>query len=61
MEQGMEEGVIRRVDIPIVKMMLEAAVEQFFQRDILLRNGISYIDGLNEVVQILMDGIVDQN
>jgi AcrR family transcriptional regulator len=61
MEQGMEEGVIRRVDIPIVKMMLEAAVEQFFQRDILLRNGISYIDGLNEVVQILMDGIVEQN
>jgi AcrR family transcriptional regulator len=57
MEQGMEEGVIRRVDIPIVKMMLEAALEQFFQRDILIRNKISYADGLNEVVQILMDGI----
>lgn len=58
LEQGMEEGVIRRVDIPIVKMMLEATLEQFFQRDVLIRNGISYMDALNEVVAILMDGIV---
>ena len=35
LEQGMAEGVIRKVSIPIVKMMLEATVEQFFQRDIL--------------------------
>ena len=33
LEQGMAEGVIRKVSIPIVKMMLEATVEQFFQRD----------------------------
>lgn len=42
LEQGMKEGVIRPVKIPIVKMMLEAALEQFFQRDILISNGISY-------------------
>ena len=57
-EQGIEEGVIRPVKIPIVKMMLEAALEQFFQRDILLRNEISYMDALDEVVAILVDGIV---
>ena len=57
-EQGIEEGVIRPVKIPIVKMMLEAALEQFFQRDILLRNEISYMDALDEVVGILVDGIV---
>lgn len=58
LEQGMEEGVIRRVKIPIVKMMLEAALEQFFQRDVLLQNEISYMEALDEVVGILMDGIV---
>ena len=56
-EQGMEEGVIRKVQIPIVKMMMEASLEQFFQRDILIRQGISYTDALNEVVEILVDGI----
>lgn len=57
LEQGMEEGVIRRVRLPILKMMLEAALEQFFQRDILIRNGISYGEALDEVVDILMNGI----
>ena len=56
-EQGMREGCIRRVSIPILKMMLEAALEQFFQRNILIRNGISYQEALDEVVSILTEGI----
>ena len=58
LEQGMTEGVIRKIDIPIFKMMFEASLEQFFQRDILQRVGISYQTALNEVVEILVDGIV---
>lgn len=57
LEQGMDEGVIRRVDIPIVKMMLEATLEQFFQRDVLIQNQIPYMKALDEVVGILVDGI----
>ena len=57
LERGMAEGCIRPVRIPILKMMLEASVEQFFQRDILIQNQISYQDALDEVVDILMDGI----
>lgn len=56
-EQGIEEGVIRPVKIPILKMMMEAALEQFFQRDILIRNQLSYQQALQEVVEILVDGI----
>lgn len=59
--KGMEEGVIRPVKIPILKMMMESALEQFFQRDILIRNHISYNDGLKEIVEILTDGIVVKN
>lgn len=58
--QGMEEGVIRPVKIPIVKMMFEAALEQFFQRDILIQNKISYVDALQEVVDILVDGMAER-
>lgn len=56
-ERGIAEGCIQPVKIPILKMMLEASLEQFFQRDILVRNQISYQDALNEVVNILMEGI----
>ena len=57
LEQGMKEGVIRNVNIPIFKTMFEATLEQFFQRDILILNKISYHKALDEVVNILMDGI----
>ena len=57
LEQGMQEGVIRKVSIPIVKMMLEASLEQFFQRDILIRNDLGYMEALEEVVSVIMDGI----
>ena len=57
LEQGMAEGVIRRIEIPIFKLMMEAALEQFFQRDILIRHQISYQSALDEVVSILVDGI----
>lgn len=56
-EQGMEEGVIRKVSIPIVKVMMEAALEQFFQRDILIRSGLTYQEALTEVVNILVNGM----
>ena len=56
-EQGIKEGVIRPVNISLVKMMFEASLEQFFSRDILVRNEISYVEALNEVVNIIVDGI----
>lgn len=56
-EQGIKEGVIRPIKIPIFKMMMEATLEQFFQRDILVRNQISYQQALQEVVDILVNGI----
>ena len=55
LEQGMNEGVIRHVTV--FKMMMEASLEQFFQRDILVRADMTYAQGLNEVVSILLNGI----
>lgn len=56
--QGMEEGIVRPVNVQIVKMMLEASIEQFFARDILIRNGLTYKEALDEVVRVIVDGII---
>lgn len=56
--QGIEEGSIRPINVNLLKSMLEATIEQFFQRDILIRNQINYAEALEEVVNILVDGIV---
>ena len=56
-QQGIHEGTVRPIQIPILKTMLEATLEQFFQRDILITNQISYNEALEEVVNILVDGI----
>lgn len=57
LEQGIKEGCIRPVNLAVFKMMMEAALEQFFQRDILVNSGLTYTEGLSEVVGILLDGI----
>lgn len=56
-EKGIKEGVIRPIKIPILKLMMESSLEQFFRRDILVKNKITYQEGLDEVVAILIDGI----
>lgn len=55
--QGIEEGVIRPVSIPLIKVMLESTLESFFKRDVLSMNGLSYDEGLKTVVSIIIDGI----
>ncbi|MGN0362986.1 MAG: TetR/AcrR family transcriptional regulator [Bilifractor sp.] len=55
--QAMYEGKIRQISIPVFKTMFQATLEQFFQRNVLVENGIPYNQALQEVVNILMDGI----
>ena len=59
LETGWESTIslLEQGQIPILKTMMEATLEQFFQRDVLVQNGISYHEALDEVVSILIDGI----
>ena len=57
-KQGMEEGVIRPVNVFVIKTMLEATIEQFIKRDVLITNQIAYSEALQETVHIIVDGIV---
>ena len=58
--KGIEEGVLRQVDPLIVKTMMEATIEQFLQRDVLITNGIRYNDALQQVVSVLVAGITNK-
>ena len=58
LQKGMDEGVIRPFNVTVFKTMFEATLEQFFRRDVLVMNGIAYADALNEVVDILIEGIL---
>ncbi len=58
LKRGMEEGVVRPMNTVVFKTMMEATLEQFLQRDVLAANGICYKDALDEVVNILLDGIL---
>ena len=58
LEQGKQEGVIREdVDFKIFKIMMEASLERFFEKDVMKGSGRKYNDYLNEVVDILLCGI----
>ncbi len=59
-EKGIAEGCIRDISIPLFKTVFEATLEQFFRRDILVINNISYQDALKEIVDILISGIRKQ-
>ena len=55
--QGMDEGVIRRVPVPVIKAMVESTIEEFMSRDILVNNDLGYDDALSAMADILMNGI----
>lgn len=57
-DRGIENGDFRPVSVPILKTMFQSTIEQFFQDDVLVKNGISYRTALEEVASILVDGII---
>lgn len=58
LEKGISDGEFRPVSMPILKTMFQSTIEQFFQDDVLVKNGISYRDALAEVASVLVNGII---
>ncbi len=57
LEQGMAEGKIRPISIPVVKAMVESTVQHFFSSEVLVKNGLSYEQGLQEMIDVIIKGI----
>lgn len=56
-EQGIEEGSIRPISIPTLKVIFEATIEKFLSSDILIKYNMEYQSALNNMIDILMNGI----
>lgn len=57
-EKGKAEGVIRKdADVGILKIMLESSIEKLISGSTLKKNKIRYVDALNTIVDVLVDGI----
>ena len=57
-EKGKAEGLVRQdADVVLIKVMLESSLENLLSGDTLKKNKIKYVDALNRIVDIIMDGI----
>ncbi len=57
MEQAMEEGRIRRVNLQIFRAVFSGTIEYYLSRRTLEESGIDYEDALRQMLDILMEGI----
>ena len=60
LEQGMEEGSIRKLPIPVIKAMTESSIERFLSTKVLDENDGTYEDELKVMIDILMRGICER-
>lgn len=56
-EQGIAENKIRPICIPVLKVMVQATIEQFLVNPVLIEHQISYEKALEEMVNIIIAGI----
>jgi hypothetical protein len=58
LEEGRNQGLVRPTNFQVFQITFEAATERFLMGDELEKNGISYMEALDELVSILVDGIL---
>lgn len=59
-EQAMEEGIIRKVNVVILKLLLCNVYEQLIGGDLLLQNNISYEMAMDNIMDLLFEGLYVQ-
>ncbi len=56
-KQGIEQGKIKPISIPVLKSMIEGTMELFLTRDVLIKEDMTYPEALERMMDIVMDGI----
>ena len=57
LEQGMREGKLKQISIPVLQSMVEGTISQFMANDVLVENQITYEQAMQEMIHILIEGI----
>ena len=55
--KGMEEGIYKKQNVELIKNLLQNGMQMLCKGDFLEKNGLTYQEGLQQVVQIVLDGI----
>ena len=58
---GIAQGRIKNISIPVLKTMIESTIAEFFASNVLVDNNIPYEKALEEMIDIIMDGITIKN
>ena len=57
LEEGKRLGRVRDVSLPVLRQMITASIDSFLYTDGLARSGIGYQEALQEMVNIIMEGV----
>jgi AcrR family transcriptional regulator len=57
-EQAIAEGRMRKVSLPVFQAIVSGTIEYYLSRTILADNKIAYEDALNEMLNIIMNGMI---
>lgn len=58
MRQGIAEGILRPFEPSLLRAVVEGAIEHFLATDVLEREGFDYVQALDGMMDLLMDGIL---
>ena len=59
--KGVEEGSFRKMDLTVFQIIYNAAIERFLNGSELSNNHIEYMDALNQLVDVMIGGIVKRD
>ncbi len=58
LRQGMKEGVIRKTNVVVLKLLLCEVYEQLINGETLIRNQITYEEAMQEMMEIIFEGLL---
>lgn len=56
-QEAMKEGYVKNVSVPVIKLMIEGAIEKFLSTEELSKTDLSYEESLNAMIDIIINGI----
>jgi AcrR family transcriptional regulator len=59
MQQAMDEGKLRRISKPVFQAIFSGTIEYYLSRSVLIDNQISYEEGLEQLLDILIYGVIE--
>ncbi len=57
LQRAMDEGLIKKIPVPLIKLMVEGSIEKFLGSDELVKTDYTYEDSLNAMIDIIINGL----